>query len=86
MNPNLNLHDAIDTARPWHVRMAQARRWHLARLTTPRLPNERELLAVAADAIARMPGWRLYVPTPSSIRADYARCIRRNLATPRLPA
>lgn len=72
----------IDTERPWHVRMAQARRWHLRQLTadTRRPPNHAELMAAAADAVAsQMPGWTLAPePTRADVRADYLRVIRRN--------
>lgn len=85
----MNTHPRIDTGRPWHVRMAQARRWTLQQMTAHkrRPPNHAALMAAAARAVAtRMPGWTLRPePTPQDIAADFRRVVRRNLGKGKLP-
>lgn len=75
--------------RPWEVRMAQARRWHAHQMRAHlrRPPNYAELMAVAADVIARRGNGSTLAPeqTPADIRADYVRVIRRNLVGGKLP-
>lgn len=77
----------IDTTRPWHERMQQARGWHLKRLHAKHPPNYDDLRDAMRKAVSkRMPGWTLAAElTPTQIRADYARVIRRNLGNGRLP-
>lgn len=76
----------IDTARPWHERMAQARRWHARMMTVAnrRPPNHEALMAAAAECVPD--GWRLAPElTANDVRADFLRVIRRNLGNRRLP-
>jgi hypothetical protein len=68
-----------DPRKPWHERMAQARRWHYNALTRYRrpMPNHAHLLAVAARHCRH----GLSLDTRDGLLADYRRVIRRNLWT-----